>query len=57
MQEAYAEGDYASQSSLKPSRALGFLDRGEIAAGKRADLVIVDHWLKVNKVIFKGEMQ
>ena len=57
MQEAYAEGDYASQSSLKPSRAIGLLDRGEIAVGKRAYLVIVDHWMKVNKVIFKGEVQ
>ena len=44
-------------ASYNPSRVIGLLDRGEIAVGKRADLVIVDHWMKVNKVIFKGEMQ
>ena len=42
-------------ASYNPARAVGFYDRGEIAVGKRADLVIVDHWMKVNKVIFKGE--
>jgi len=49
--------DVFRYASYNPSRALGFLDRGEIAVGKRADLVIVDHWMKVNKVIFKGEVQ
>ena len=49
--------DVFRYASYNPSRALGFLDRGEIAVGKRADLVIVDHWMKVNKVIFKGELQ
>ena len=44
-------------ASYNPARAVGFPDRGEIAVGKRADLVIVDHWMKVNKVIFKGELQ
>jgi N-acetylglucosamine-6-phosphate deacetylase len=44
-------------ASYNPSRVIGLLDRGEIAVGKRADLVIVDHWMKVNKVIFKGEVQ
>ena len=44
-------------ASYNPSRVIGLLDRGEIAVGKRADLVIVDHWMKVNKVIFKGELQ
>ena len=44
-------------ASYNPSRAVGFPDRGEIAVGKRADLVIVDHWMKVNKVFFKGELQ
>ena len=42
-------------ASYNPAMAVGFYDRGEIAVGKRADLVIVDHWMKVNKVIFKGE--
>ena len=44
-------------ASYNPSRAVGFYDRGEIAVGKRADLVIADHWMKVNKVIFKGKVQ
>ena len=44
-------------ASYNPAMAVGFYDRGEIAVGKRADLVIVDHWMKVNKVIFKGEVQ
>ena len=47
--------DVFRYASYNPSRAIGFLDRGEIAVGKRADLVIVDHWMKVNKVIFEGE--
>ena len=49
--------DVFRYASYNPSRAIGLLDRGEIAVGKRADLVIVDHWMKVNKVIFKGELQ
>lgn len=42
-------------ASYNPSRAVGFLDRGEIREGLRADLVIVDHNMKVDKVIFEGE--
>ena len=49
--------DVFRYASYNPSRVIGLLDRGEIAVGKRADLVIVDHWMKVNKVIFKGEVQ
>lgn len=44
-------------ASYNPSRAVGFYDRGEIAAGKRADLVMVDHNVNVKKVILKGELQ
>lgn len=43
-------------ASYNPSRAVGFLDRGEIAVGKRADLVIADHWMTVHNVIHKGEI-
>ncbi len=43
-------------ASYNPARAVGFYDRGEIAPGKRADLVIVDHWMKVNTVILEGEI-
>lgn len=43
-------------ASYNPSRAVGFLDRGEIAVGKRADLVLADHWMTVHNVILKGEI-
>ena len=49
--------DVFRYASYNPSRAIGFLDRGEIAVGKRADLVIVDHWMKVDKVILQGKVQ
>lgn len=42
-------------ASLNPATCVGFLDRGEIAKGKRADLVFVDHMMKVDKVLFMGE--
>ncbi len=44
-------------ASYNPAMAAGFYDRGEIAVGKRADLVIADHWMKVKNVIFEGELQ
>lgn len=43
-------------ASYNPSRATGLLDRGEIAVGKRADLVFVDHKMKVGTVIMNGEV-
>ena len=49
--------DVFRYASYNPSRAIGLLDRGEIAVGKCADLVFVDHRMKVNKVIFKGELK
>ena len=42
-------------ASYNPARAVGFADRGEIAVGKRADLVLVDHRMQVHKVLFAGE--
>ena len=42
-------------ASYNPSRATGFLDRGEIARGKRADLVFVDHTMKVQRVLLQGQ--
>ena len=42
-------------ASFNPAAAVGFTDRGEIAAGKRADLIIADHKMNVQKVIIKGE--
>lgn len=44
-------------ASYNPACAVGFYDRGEIAAGKRADLVIVDHNITIKDVILKGELQ
>lgn len=42
-------------ASYNPARAVGFFDRGEIRKGLRADLLIVDHNMKVDKVIFEGK--
>ena len=42
-------------ASYNPARATGLLDRGEIAVGKKADLVLVDHQMKVNQVILDGK--
>ena len=42
-------------ASLNPARAVGFNDRGEIAKGLRADLVICDHQMNIKNVILKGE--
>ena len=44
-------------ASYNPACAVGFYDRGEIATGKRADLVIVDHNITIKDVILKGELQ
>ena len=43
-------------ASLNPATCVGLKDRGEIAKGKRADLVFVDHFMKVDKVLFEGEI-
>ncbi len=44
-------------ASYNPALAVGFYDRGEIAKGKRADLVLVDYKMKVHGVIHGGELQ
>ncbi|MBQ2786305.1 MAG: amidohydrolase family protein [Oscillospiraceae bacterium] len=49
--------DVFRYASYNPSRAIGLLDRGEIAVGKRADLVIADHWMNVKNVILEGELR
>lgn len=43
-------------ASYNSSRAIGMLDRGEIAVGKRADLVFVDHLVQIQKVMLSGEL-
>ena len=37
--------------------AVDLTDRGEIAIGKRADLVITDYKMNIKNVILKGEIQ
>ena len=49
--------DVFNFASYNPARAVGFTDRGEIAVGKRADLIITDHHMNVKTVIFEGEVQ
>ncbi len=49
--------DVFRYASYNPSRAVGFLDRGEIRQGLRADLVICDHQMNIKTVILKGEVQ
>ena len=44
-------------ASYNPARAVGFADRGEIAVGKRADLIFVDHKMNVHKVLIQGEVK
>ncbi len=48
--------DVFRMASLNPCRAMGYLDRGEIALGKRADLVVVDHRMQVSHVLLKGQL-
>jgi len=43
-------------ASYNPAYAVGFYDRGEIAVGKRADLVMVDHKMGVKHVWLGGEL-
>jgi N-acetylglucosamine-6-phosphate deacetylase len=49
--------DVFNYASYNPSRAVGLLDRGLIAVGNRADLVITDYKMNIQKVILKGEIQ
>jgi len=44
-------------ASYNPALAVGLYDRGEIARGKRADLVIVDYKMGVHGVILEGDLQ
>ncbi|MBQ7623776.1 MAG: amidohydrolase family protein [Clostridia bacterium] len=44
-------------ASLNPARAMGDLSRGHISEGADADMIIVDGFMKVKKVILQGELQ
>ena len=43
-------------ASYNPARAVGLTDRGEIRVGLRADLIITDHKMNINKVILNGKV-
>ena len=43
-------------ASYNPAKAVGLHDRGEIAAGKRADLVLTDHKMHISTVILNGSV-
>ena len=43
-------------SSTTPARIMGFTDRGEIAVGKRADLILMGEDLNIEKIIYKGNI-
>ena len=43
--------------ALNAATCLGLTDRGQIAVGKRADLIFVDHKMNVKKVLLGGEVQ
>ncbi len=47
--------DVFNFASYNPAKCYGMTDRGEIAVGKRADLVVVDHKMNVKQVLLKGE--
>ena len=49
--------DVFRAASYTPARVVGLNDRGEIAVGKRADLIITDHKMNIETVIFAGEVQ
>ena len=43
-------------ASYNPAQATGFTDRGEIAVGKRADLIVIDGDFTLHQVIFAGDL-
>ena len=43
-------------ASFNPAKVVGLYDRGEIARGKRADLILVDIKMNVKKVILGGKL-
>ncbi|MGH3739580.1 MAG: N-acetylglucosamine-6-phosphate deacetylase [Micromonosporaceae bacterium] len=47
--------DAVAMASTTPAQALGLTDRGQIATGMRADLVVLDESLRVIRVMRAGE--
>ena len=48
--------DVFKVASFNPAKVVGLYDRGEIAVGKRADLIFVDIKMNVKKVILGGKI-
>ncbi len=48
--------DVFKYASYNPACVTGFYDRGEIAVGKRADIVLVDYTMKVHTTILNGKI-
>jgi N-acetylglucosamine-6-phosphate deacetylase len=48
--------DVFRMASLNPSHAMGYHDRGRIAVGLRADLIVVDHRMEVSHVLLAGRL-
>lgn len=47
----------SKMSSTTPARVMGWTDRGEIVVGKRADMLLVNEELEIEKIIFRGNIQ
>lgn len=47
--------DAVTMLSANPARAMGLTDRGEIAPGKRADVVVLDSTLNIDAVMVRGQ--
>lgn len=45
----------SKMASLTPATVMGWTDRGEIALGKRADMLLVNEELEIEKIIFGGK--
>ncbi len=48
--------DVFRYGSTNPARAVGLTDRGSIAVGKRADLILVDYQMQVKQVFLGGKL-